>query len=117
MRKPATPTRPPPDAAVPAPGPPAPAETFVDAFLADWRVHGAQTITQLRTEKPADYVRIAASLFAKEVAHEVDPLDALTDAALAERIDEIAASLGLEIRPTPSAASAGDADEDASIQR
>jgi len=91
--------------ATPAPAatPARPGDTFLDAFLADWQAHGPKTIESLRSEKPADYVRIAASLFAKQPDNEADPLRELTDAELVERIDEIVASLGLEIRPRAAA--------------
>ncbi len=87
-------------------------ESFVDAFLADWQANGPKTIEKLRAEKPADYVRIALSLFAKEQDQESDPLHDLTDAELVDRIEEIAARIGVEIRPLVPARRAGPAGED-----
>ena len=91
-----------------------PGDAFLDAFLADWHEsdNGKTVIESLRKDKPADYVRIALSLFAKQPDQEVDPLHELTDAELAERIEGIAASLGLEIRPRAPARRAGAADQD-----
>jgi len=98
----------------PAPAPPAAKAggSFIDHFLADWQENGVATIQSLRTEKPADYVRIAASLFAKQAEPEVDPLHALTDAELADRIESLAASIGVEIRVREPARREGAADED-----
>jgi hypothetical protein len=103
-----------------APAPPAPAspgDSFVDAFRADWQANGPQTITKLRTEKPADYMRIALSLFAKDEDQESDPLHDLTDAELVDRIEEIAARIGVEIRPRTSSCGVGEADTEGETER
>ncbi len=87
-------------------------DSFLDAFLADWRAdgNGKAVIESLRKDKPADYVRIAASIFAKQADQETDPLRDLTDAELADRIAKTAASIGLEIRPCAPARRIGAAD-------
>jgi hypothetical protein len=99
-------------APAPAPALGKPGDTFIDHFLADWQVHGPTTIQSLRTEKPADYVRIALSLFTKQPEQEADPLRDLSDAELAERIEGIAARIGVDIRPRAPARRAGEVDED-----
>ncbi|HEY1544151.1 MAG TPA: hypothetical protein VGG01_17235 [Xanthobacteraceae bacterium] len=87
-------------------------DSFLDDFRADWQAHGKKAIELLRAEKPSDYVRIAASVLAKEANHAGDPLDDLNDAELADRIAKIAASIGLELRPLALARGAGEADAD-----
>lgn len=64
-------------------------EAFVDALLADWQSNGVQAIIDMRDEKPADYVKVIASLLPKEIEHsgEVDVIsknqrDAAVSAAL-----------------------------------
>lgn len=64
-------------------------EAFVDALLADWQTNGVQAIIDMRDEKPADYVKVVASLLPKEIEHsgEVDVIsknqrDAAVSAAL-----------------------------------
>jgi hypothetical protein len=90
---------------------------FLDAFRADWQANGATTIQKLRTEKPADYVRIALSLFAKVEDQESDPLHELTDDELVDRIEEIAARIGVEIRPRASPRRVGKAEEGGGAER
>jgi hypothetical protein len=92
-------------------------DSFIDDFRADWQAHGKDAIGVLRTEKPSDYVRIAASVLAKEANHEGDLFDDLTDAELADRIARIAASIGLELRPLARARGAGEADADGPADR
>jgi hypothetical protein len=113
----AAPPEPPRSPEPPSPLPGNPGDTFIDAFLASWKEHGRATIEKLRTDKPADYVRIALSLFAKGEDQEGDPLHELTDAELTERIETIAASIGLEIRPRAPARRAWAADEDGAAER
>ena len=41
-------------------------KAFVDDFTDDWRKHGKEAIERVREERPAEYLRIAASLVPKE---------------------------------------------------
>jgi len=43
-------------------------EAFVDALLADWQENGVQAIIDMRDEKPADYVKVIASILPKELS-------------------------------------------------
>lgn len=43
------------------------AETFLKDFIADWEEHGADAITTVRKEKPAEYLKVAASLLPKDI--------------------------------------------------
>ena len=42
------------------------AETFLKAFIADFNEHGTDAIETVRREKPADYIKVAASLLPKD---------------------------------------------------
>ncbi len=46
------------------------AEAFVDALLADWKENGVEAIVAMREDKPADYVKVVASLLPKEITGE-----------------------------------------------
>lgn len=43
-------------------------EAFIDALLADWQANGIKAIIDMRDDKPADYVKVVASLLPKEVS-------------------------------------------------
>src|SRR5262249_12400546 len=51
-------------------------EDFIRAYAEDFELHGAQVIEQVRTEKPAEYLKIGAKLFnacvPKEIGIEVN---------------------------------------------
>jgi hypothetical protein len=58
-----------------------------------------------------------AGLLVHKADHEDEPLDDLTDAALADRIARIAAGIGLELRALAWARGAGEADADGPVDR
>lgn len=60
-------------------------EAFVDALLADFRKNGVQSIVDMRDEKPADYVKVIASILPKELSFDDDTTDALADIILQRR--------------------------------
>jgi hypothetical protein len=93
------------------------AEAFMADFCADWCQQGKAAIAAMRAEKPGEYVRIAASLLPKEPNLEVDPIDELTDAELAERIAQVAALAGLEIQAVAPAGGAGPASDESEAAR
>ena len=43
------------------------AEAFVDDFLEDWELHGADAIAECRKEDVSTYIRVAASIIPKEL--------------------------------------------------
>jgi hypothetical protein len=45
-------------------------QSFIAALAADYEQHGAAAIAALRTDKPADYVKLVASLLPKQDAAE-----------------------------------------------
>ncbi|HLH92538.1 MAG TPA: hypothetical protein VKX28_29265 [Xanthobacteraceae bacterium] len=83
-------------------------EAFLAAFLADWQDarNGRDAIAAMRTEKPTDYVKLAAALAPKEFRE--DPIDELTDAELAARIAQLAADQAAA--PQAGTGAAGDAE-------
>lgn len=58
----------------------------------DFRQHGEDAIRRTREEKPADYVKVLASLLPKEVEIK-RPLEDLTDDELVNAIELIRASV------------------------
>jgi hypothetical protein len=67
-------------------------ESFIAALQADFRVHGEEAIRKTREEKPAEYVKVLASLLPKEVEIK-RPLEDLTDDELVNAIELIRASV------------------------
>jgi hypothetical protein len=92
-------------------------EAFMADFYADWCEQGRAAIKAMRDEKPGEYVRIAASLLPKEPNLEVDPIDELTDAELAELIAQFAALAGLEIRAVAPSGGARPASDESDAAR
>lgn len=43
-------------------------EAFLKELLADWEQHGAKAIIDMREDKPADYVKVVASILPKELS-------------------------------------------------
>jgi len=68
-------------------------EAFTSALHDDFVEHGAAAIVTVRTEKPDQYLKIVASLVAKDVNLSVSNVDDLSDAELAERIQSLASQL------------------------
>ncbi len=87
-------------------------EKFVADLFADWEAHGRGVLETLRTEKPADYVRIAAAVLPKEKSAKPEPIDELTDAELFERIVRVAARAGFEVRAAAAVGREGPTDND-----
>tara|TARA_R110002020_G_scaffold71096_6_gene184048 strand:- start:176 stop:574 length:399 start_codon:yes stop_codon:yes gene_type:complete len=79
-------------------------EAFVADMLADWEKHGAKTIQKVREERPADYVKVVASILPKDVNVNVRPLEELTDDQLRQQAKQLIAELG----PVAAFATGGD---------
>jgi hypothetical protein len=73
-------------------------EAFVKALETDFILHGAKAIAAMRADKPADYVKIVATLRAKDASDASEPLRQMSDAELDRRLDEAAKHAGYEIR-------------------
>lgn len=69
------------------------AEAFTQALHDDFMEHGESVIEVVRTEKPDQYLKVIASLVPKDVNLNVNNLDDLSDAELAERIQSLATQL------------------------
>ena len=57
-------------------------EAFVADLYADWQKHGPVTITKVRETRPADYLKLIASILPKDVNMNVSPFEHMTDAEL-----------------------------------
>lgn len=79
------------------------AEDFLAALHADFQEHGAETIAQVRAEKPDQYLKVIASILPKELNVRVSDLDGLNDEELDGRIAALARALQLEAGPGESA--------------
>lgn len=67
-------------------------EGFLADLAADWEAHGKDTISRVRAEDPAAYLRIIAGLLPREVAvkgEPVNPFDGLEALDLARTIAAI----------------------------
>jgi hypothetical protein len=60
--------------------------TFVDALEKDFTEHGAGVINIVRIEKPADYLKIVASILPKEFVLTEGELENLSDEELLEAL-------------------------------
>jgi hypothetical protein len=69
------------------------AEAFTQALHDDFLEHGEIVIATVRAEKPDQYLKVIASLVPKDVNLNVNNLDDLSDAELAERIQSLATTL------------------------
>jgi len=54
-------------------------EAFISDLQADWIANGADVITKVRAERPADYLKVVASILPKELNVRVDPLEEMDD--------------------------------------
>lgn len=68
-------------------------EEFLQDILADWREHGAAAITEMREQRPKDYVKVVASVLPKELNVRFGEFDDLTDDQLARQLTAIASQL------------------------
>lgn len=57
------------------------AQAFIDDFMKDWEENGAEVLQRTRSEDPATYLRVAASIIPKELNINADTaaLDAFLD--------------------------------------
>ena len=69
------------------------AEAFTQALHDDFMEHGEVVIATVRAEKPDQYLKVIASLVPKDVNLNVNNMDEMTDAELAERIQSLATTL------------------------
>ena len=72
------------------------AERFIADLYQDWREHGLEALAAARESKPADYLKVVASVLPKDIKV---TLETMTDGELAKRIDQLTQSLGIELVP------------------
>jgi hypothetical protein len=68
-------------------------EDFIAAMHADFQEHGAQTIKQVREERPADYIKVIAGILPKELNVNTNALEELAEDELAAAIDILRSAL------------------------
>jgi hypothetical protein len=64
-------------------------EDFISALSRDFEQHGTSVIETVRTEKPADYLKIIASIVPKELTINAPTLDEMSDEELIERLEQV----------------------------
>lgn len=68
-------------------------EAFLQDLMANWETNGAETIEQVRAERPHEYLKVVAATLPKELNVKVSELDELSDEQLARQLASIAAQL------------------------
>ncbi len=72
------------------------AERFIADLYQDWQENGLEALAAARESKPADYLKVVASVLPKDIKIS---LETMTDGELAKRIDQLTSSLGIELVP------------------
>lgn len=68
-------------------------EVFVDALIADFEVHGAQTIVDVREDKPDVYLRVIAHVVPKELIVRETGLEDMSDEQLLDFVEHVRSAL------------------------
>src|SRR5215469_8091976 len=70
-------------------------EQFLSALAADWEEHGIEVLQKVREDRPADYLRVIASVLPKEMhVAAANDLEEMSDEELDRQIRELARELG-----------------------
>jgi hypothetical protein len=68
------------------------------AFVADlydvWQAHGREVLEAARQQKPADWLRVIASILPRDINVS---LETMSDKELSKRVDQLTGSLGLKL--------------------
>lgn len=64
-------------------------EAFIAALHADFAEHGVSVIEKVRCEKPAEYLKIVASLVPREIQLDSPGIDEMTDDEVLEALEQI----------------------------
>ena len=70
----------------------------MEALASDFEANGPEVIAAVRETRPADYLKVIASILPKEMNVKVDGTDEMTDEQLDQRIRALAAAIGIEVR-------------------
>jgi hypothetical protein len=71
-------------------------EDFLAAMVADFEQHGPATIVKVREERPADYLKIVASILPKELNVKTNAVEELSDAELEAGIEILRAMIAAQ---------------------
>jgi hypothetical protein len=69
-------------------------EAFIADLYADWMKQGMATIEKVRAARPADYLKVIASILPKDVNMNVSPVEHMTDEELDASIEKQILALG-----------------------
>lgn len=70
-------------------------EDFLQKLQADFEAHGKEAIEVVRAERPADYLKVVASLLPKQVEIKEGAFDGVNDEQLAAIVAAARSALGL----------------------
>ena len=70
-------------------------EDFVSALQEDFQLHGKKVIVEVRTDRPADYLKIIASILPKQLEIKEGSFDGISDEQLAALVMAARSALGI----------------------
>lgn len=70
-------------------------EAFIAALHADFAEHGVNVIEKVRDEKPADYLKMIASILPKDINLNAPGLEDMDDDEILEALEQVRTVLGL----------------------
>src|SRR5690349_1086743 len=70
-------------------------EAFIQALHADFVVNGEKVIETVRTQRPADYLKVVASLLPKQIEVKEGAFDGISDEDLAALVAAARSALGV----------------------
>ncbi|MBZ9797782.1 hypothetical protein [Mesorhizobium sp. ES1-4] len=85
-------------------------DDFLAAVRADFRIHGAGVLAEVRADKPDQYLKIVLSVLPKDIDVAINQLDILSDEEIRSRIRALEAVLRpfLDAPADPGSADAGE---------
>ena len=69
-------------------------EAFIADLYADWLKHGVATIEKVRAARPADYLKVVASILPRDLNVKVSAVENMTDDELNATIERLLVELG-----------------------
>ena len=70
-------------------------EAFIAALHDDFKAHGIAAIERVRTEEPAQYLKVIATIVPKELNIKTDAFDGVSDEQIAALVAAARSALGL----------------------
>jgi hypothetical protein len=74
-------------------------EAFLDDLYADWKKNGAQALKDCRTDNPAAYVKVVASILPKQVEVKTDGISEMSDDELERLINIVRTADSAAVAP------------------